>query len=170
VAALARWYCAYLARFARPLVLRIAPRPRAALPLAPAERLPVSFANASMTLPAILSRVPSALFRDPDFMAPCPFRCDSAARVLKADALLAVEGAVLVPGPARPVVVDRALRSATAARVQQEEADHKPHHTGDHEDHARSLDREPGHCGIDRKGEDRTHRDQEYRCANRQLA
>jgi len=119
-----RRYCAYLARFARPLVLRMAPRPRAALPLAPAERLPVSFANASITLPAILSRVPSALSRDLDFMDPGPFWCDSAARVLEADAPLAVEMAILVRGPARPVVVDRALRSATAARVQQEQTDH----------------------------------------------
>jgi hypothetical protein len=63
----------YFAFFARPLVLRAAPRPRAALPLAPAERLPVSFEKASMTLPAILSTVPSALSRDPDFITSRPF-------------------------------------------------------------------------------------------------
>lgn len=63
----------YFRCFARPLVLRAAPRPRAALPLAPAERLPVSLAKASMILPAILSTVPSALSRDADFIASRPF-------------------------------------------------------------------------------------------------
>jgi hypothetical protein len=67
----------YFACFARPLVLRVAPRPRAALPLAPAERLPVSFEKASMTLPAILSTVPSALSRDPDFITPVVSHADS---------------------------------------------------------------------------------------------
>jgi len=45
----------------RPLPDRAAPRPRAALPLAPADRFPVSFENASRIRPAILSTAPSAL-------------------------------------------------------------------------------------------------------------
>ena len=69
----------YFLFFARPLVPRVAPRPRAVLPLAPAERFPVSFEKASMILPAILSTVPSALSRDPDFMACRPFHGQSAA-------------------------------------------------------------------------------------------
>src|SRR5215211_3545822 len=47
----------------RPVADRPAPRPRAALPLTPADRLPVSFENASSTRPASLSTAPSTLFR-----------------------------------------------------------------------------------------------------------
>jgi hypothetical protein len=45
------------------------PRARAALPFAPADRLPVSFDHSSRTRPATLSTKPSALSRDPDFTA-----------------------------------------------------------------------------------------------------
>ena len=47
----------------RPVAERAAPRPRAALPLAPADRFPVTFENTSRTRPAILSIAPSTLFR-----------------------------------------------------------------------------------------------------------
>jgi hypothetical protein len=40
--------------------------------LAPVERLPVSFAKASMTLPTIVSTLPSALLRDDDFATADP--------------------------------------------------------------------------------------------------
>jgi hypothetical protein len=86
-----------------------------------------------------------------------------------ANAVLALERAVLVHGPARPVVVDRAVRRARAARVDQEQADQEAHDTGDHENYACGLDREAGHRDIDCKGEDRAHGDQEYRCANRHV-
>jgi hypothetical protein len=39
------------------------------LPFAPADRFPVSFAHSSRTRPATLSTKPSALSRDPDFIA-----------------------------------------------------------------------------------------------------
>jgi hypothetical protein len=54
---------------ARPFEVRQLPRARAALPLAPADRFPVSLENASRTRPANLWMVPSALSRDPDFIA-----------------------------------------------------------------------------------------------------
>jgi hypothetical protein len=59
-------------RFARPFAVRPLPRARAAFPLAPVERLPVNFENASSIRPADLSTKPSALSRRPDFIAP-PF-------------------------------------------------------------------------------------------------
>jgi len=46
---------------------RACPRPRAALPFAAVDRLPVTFDHASSTRPATLSSVPSALFRRLDF-------------------------------------------------------------------------------------------------------
>jgi hypothetical protein len=54
--------------FARPFADRPVPRPRAALPLTPADRLPVSFEKSSRARPAILSRPPSALFLFADFL------------------------------------------------------------------------------------------------------
>ena len=59
--------------FSRPRMERPAPRPRAAFPLAPAERFPASFENASSTRPAILSSAPSVLSRLPDFATSAPF-------------------------------------------------------------------------------------------------
>lgn len=59
--------------FARPFAVRALPRMRAALPLAPAERRPVSFEKASRTRPAVLSTKPSPLSRDADFKS-CSFR------------------------------------------------------------------------------------------------
>jgi hypothetical protein len=144
----------YFVCFARPLLFRIAPRPRAALPLAPAERLPVSFEKASMTLPAILSTVPR-----PYHAAEPRGGCRQYG--------LSVLRVVLVDSPARSVLVDRAVCRASAAGVQQEQADHEPDHTDNHEDYARRLDRKPSYGRIDRKCEDRTQGDQEYRRADR---
>lgn len=51
--------------FARPFAVRPLPRARAALPVAPAERLPVNLEIASRIRPANLSTKPAALSRDP---------------------------------------------------------------------------------------------------------
>ena len=53
--------------FIRPFVDLAAPRPRAALPFALVERLPVSFPSSSATRPTSLSSLPSALLRLADF-------------------------------------------------------------------------------------------------------
>jgi Domain of unknown function (DUF6458) len=54
---------------ARAFEVRQLPRVRAALPLAEAERLPVSFEYASMIRPTALSTKPPVLSRDADFIA-----------------------------------------------------------------------------------------------------
>jgi hypothetical protein len=56
-------------RFARPFAVRPLPRARAAFPLAPAERLPVNFENASSIRPADLSKA-LGLFASPRFHRP----------------------------------------------------------------------------------------------------
>ena len=84
----------YFASFARPLALRVAPRPRAALPLASAERLPVRFEKAFQDPAGNLVDGPLGRIRDPDFITPVLSRATARWRV--ANARLAVARAVLV--------------------------------------------------------------------------
>ena len=87
----------------------------------------------------------------------------------------------MTAGPARSIGRAGGLRRPFALRgrrgpcaprwgrgaTEQEQSDHEAHRTGDHKDHARGLDREPGHGRFNCKHQDRTKRDQEYRCSDR---
>jgi hypothetical protein len=87
----------------------------------------------------------------------------------------------MTAGPARSIARAGGLRRPFALRgrrgpcaprwgrgaTEQEQSDHEAHRTGDHKDHARGLDREPGHGRFNCKRQDRAKRDQEYRCSDR---